>query len=165
MKPLLFTVLFVCAAAVSPARSATFKLPDGKPVVTLAIPDAWKPEEIARGVRGRTADATVYLSAETTKTEKDMNAIIDGSLATLKEHKVSFDNASKKENKFTINGLPADEMLYEGKSEDGGPTTVSVTFVSLRDGVLVFTYWASTDGEKKHGKEISAIVQSVRALK
>ena len=86
--------------------SATFKLPDSAPAATIVIPDAWKPEAIEKGVQAQTADNDVYLSIEATRTEKDMNAIIDGTYAMLKEHKVILDMAHKKEDKFQINGLP-----------------------------------------------------------
>lgn len=164
MTKLPLAILFASMVASSSAFSATFKLPDDKPVVSITIPDSWKPEEIEKGVQGQTADSDVYLSVETTKNEKGMNAIIDDTFNMLKEHKVTLDTENKKENKFDLNGLPADELLFQGKDEDG-PTVVSITFVSAKDTVLVFTYWASPEGDKKHTKELSAIVQSVKAIK
>ena len=164
MTKLPFAVLFAALAASSSAFSATFKLPDDKPVVSITIPDSWKPEEIEKGVQGQTADSDVYLSIEITKSEKGMNAIIDGSFSMLKEHKIDLKKGGRKENKFDLNGLPADELLFQGKDEDG-PTVVSITFVPVKDTVLVFTYWASPEGDKKHTKELSAIVQSVKAIK
>ncbi len=164
MSKLPLALVLASLLAGSPAFAKTFKLPDDKPVVSLTIPDSWKPEEIDKGVQGQTEDSTVFLSAETTKSKEDMGTIIDETFAMLKEHKVVLDNDSKKENKFDINGLPADELLYSGKDEDGA-TSVSITFVTVNDTILVFTYWASPEGEKKHQKEIASLVQSVKAIK
>ena len=34
------------------------------------------------------------------------------------------------------------------------PTMVSLTFVTIRKAAVVFTYWASVDGNKKHQAEL-----------
>ncbi len=169
MKPcfavgVMVAVLFSGLVAVGPpALAGTFKLPEKKPLVSLTIPDSWKPEMIDKGVEGQSADGGVFLSAEITRTEKDMNSIIDDTLAMLKESKVTLSKASRKETKSYINGLAADELLYEGKDERG-PTTVSITFVSVKDAVLVFTYWVTPEGEKQHEQELNALVQSIKAV-
>ena len=164
MKRRSLAALAVSLLAMSSAFSATFKLPTSTPAATITIPDAWKPEAIDKGVQAQTDDNDVYLSIEATRTEKDMNAIIDGTYAMLKDHKVILDMAHKKEDKFQINGLPADELVMQGQDETG-PTMVSITFVTTKDATLVFTYWASPEGDKKHSKELAAIVQSIKAIK
>ena len=50
--------------------------------------------------------------------KKGMKAEIDDTFEMLKEHKVVLDESSKKENKFKINDLDAEEMLFQGKDED-----------------------------------------------
>ncbi len=157
-------IVAIMATTATSGVGATFKLPEDRPAVSLALPDAWQPELIDKGVQGQTPDGDVYFSAEITKTVSDMNAIMDGTDAMLKEHKVKLDNASRKESKFDLNGLPADQMIYQAR--DGkGPAIVSITFVSLKDMVLVVTRWTSPGGEKAHQKELTAVVQSIKALK
>ena len=77
-----------------------------------------------------------------------MTAIIDETDAMLKTHKVNLNKINRKDNKFKINGLPAEELLYNGRDEDG-PTMVSITFVTIHKSAVVFTYWASIEGNKE----------------
>ena len=162
MKILSLTVVFALLST-SAAVAKEFKLPEVQPVVSIAIPDAWKPEPIEKGVQGQSADSAVYLSVETTANEKEMAAIIDDTFAMLKEHKAELNRTVKRENKFLINGLPADELLYDGKDQDG-PTMVSITFVTVGKTALVLTYWASTEGTKNHQREVQKILASIKAL-
>ena len=163
MKTLLLAVSFALLGS-SWAVAKEYKLPDARPVATVNVPDTWNPQPIEKGVQGQTADNSVYLSVETTADEKAMNEIIDDTIQVLKEHKVELDHHVKKEHKFLINGLPADELLYDGKDEDG-PTMVSITFVNVGKTTLVLTYWASADGTKKHETEVGKILASIKAVK
>lgn len=164
MKTLsLFAVLSV-SFGLRAGVAKEFRLPDGKPVAAITLPETWKPEVIEKGVQGQTADNSVYLCVETTTSEKEMATIIDDTFAMLKQHKVELDRTVKRENKFLINGLPADELLYDGKDEDG-PTTVSMTFVNVGKTALVLTYWASVDGTKKHQPEVEKVLASIKAIR
>lgn len=159
----LVCLVFAFAAAISAGSAKEFKLPADKPVASIDIPDAWNPTAIQRGYQTQTADQEVYLSIETTSDEKEMSAIIDETDAMLKSHKVVLNKVNRKDNKFKVNGLPAEELLYNGKDEDG-PTMVSITFVTIRKAAVVFTYWASVEGNKKHQDELGKILNSLRAL-
>ena len=161
---LLWSVAFALFTLSPVVVAKEFRLPDAKPVATINVPDSWKPVPIEKGVQGQTADNSVYLSVETTETSAGMSEIIDDTFAVLKEHEVDLDHHVKKENKFLINGLPADELLYDGKDEDG-PTMVSITFVNIGKTTLVLTYWASTDGTKKHQAEVGKVLATIKAVK
>jgi hypothetical protein len=164
IKPLL-AALFACVLVNSTASAKTFKLPDEKSVATITIPDAWKPEEIERGVQGQTPDDALYLAVEVVDSEKGMSALIDETFKMLGEHKVKLDKDSKKEKKFEINGMEAEEMLFTGKDEDG-PTVVSIVFVTPKgkDKVIVLTYWVTASEEKKHQAAVAKILESFKPL-
>ena len=161
--------LLVClslafAAFIFSCAAKEYKLPADKPTVAIDIPDAWTPTAIQRGYQTQTADQDVYLSIEMTSNEKEMTTIIDETDTMLKSHKVVLDKANRKDNKFKLNDLPAEEILYNGHDEDG-PTMVSITFVTVRKSAVVFTYWASVEGNKKHQEELGKILNSLRLLK
>ena len=159
----LLCLLLTFAACVLSCQAKEFKLPADKPTVAIDIPDSWNPTIIQRGYQTQTTDQDVYLSIETTTSEKEMTAIIDDTDAMLKSHKVVLNKVNRKENKFKLNGLPAEEILYNGRDEDG-PTMVSFTFVTVGKAAVVFTYWASVDGNKKHQEELGKILNSLRSL-
>ncbi len=158
----IFTILTVAALSAISANAKTVKVPsDEAPVVSITIPDSWDPEEIENGVAAESEDEAVYLAVVAVAGEKGMAAEIEDTFTMLKEHNVELDQNSKKENKFKINDLDADELLFQGKDEDG-PTAVSIVFVPVKDKVIVLTYWVSTEEEKKHQEEVGAIVKSLK---
>ncbi len=159
----LLPVLLLTAAFVS-ADAKTYKLPDeDSAAASITLPEDWDQEDVENGIGGTSADGAVYISAVVVSSEKGMNAEIDDTFAMLKEHKVELDEKSKKEQKFEINGLEASEMIFQGKDEDG-PASISITFVPLKDKVMVLTYWVSSEDEKKHQEEVGKIVKSIKPV-
>lgn len=158
----LLTVILVAAAASVCVDAKTLKVPNEDfAIASITIPDSWEPDEVTNGVSGTSPDGAVYLSVVGVGSDKGMDAEIDDTFAMLKEHNVTLDQASKKENKFKINDLDAEEMLFQGKDEDG-PASVSITFVPVKNKVLVVTYWVSTDKEEKHSEEVGKILRSLK---
>lgn len=159
------TILSLLAAAAfiaNPAHAKTFKLPsDDSATASITFPDNWDPEEIDNGVAGQSKDDAVYMAVVAVGSEKGMNADIDDTFAMLKKHNVELDQSSKKENKFKINGMDANEMLFQGKDEDG-PAAVSITFVTVKDKLVIMTYWVTTAKEAEHQQEVGKIVNSLK---
>jgi len=156
-----FVILLLFTAALAQAK--TLKVPsDEFPMATIDIPDSWEPEEVNNGVAGTSEDGAVYLSVVAVGNDKGMKAELDDTFAMLKEHDVELNQESKKENKFKINGLDAEEMVFQGKDEDGA-ASVSITFVTIKDKLLVLTYWVSSEEEKKHQDEVAKIIGSLKA--
>ena len=154
MNKLFLSLLALTALAIPLADAKTVKIPSAdEAVVSVTFPDDWKLEEIEGGQGADSPDEHVYISVVAVKNETDMNSQIDDVFEMLKEHEVELDVASKKENKFKINGMDAEEMVYQGKDQDG-PTSVSITFVPVKDKLLVITYWVSTNEEEKHAAEV-----------
>lgn len=144
------------------ARAKTMKLPDDEhPVATITMPDSWEPDEIENGVAGQSDDEAVYLAAVVVNSTKGMDAEIEDTFKMLKEHGVELDQSSKKENKFKVNGADAEELLFQAKDEDG-PAAVSITFVPMKDSVVVLTYWVTTEKEAAHQAEVGKIVASLK---
>jgi hypothetical protein len=116
---------------------------------------------VANGVAGQSPDTAVYMAAVAVGSEKGMDAELEDTFAMLEEHKVMLDRGSKKENKFKLNGSEVNELLFEGKDEDG-PCAVSIAFVPVKDKVVVFTYWVTTSKEKEHQEEVGKILRSLK---
>ena len=158
-------LLALTAFAFVSADAKTVKLPDDSAAVaSITFPNDWKVEEIDGGYGADSPDEHVYMAVVVVDNEKDMNKELDDTFEMLKEHNVELDPESKKENKFDINGLEAEELLYQGKDEDG-PTGVSITFIPLKDKLIVLTYWVTTAQEAKHQATVGKIVNSLKAAK
>ncbi len=162
LKPFFLAGLLIALLGNISTQAKTLKVPNEEfAIASINIPSDWEPEEINNGVAGTSKDEAVYLAVVAVGSEKGLNAEIDDTFAMLKDHKVILDTSSKKENKFKINGLDADELLFQGKDEDG-PASVSITFVPIKDKVIVLTYWVSTNEEAKHQEEVGKIVGSLK---
>jgi hypothetical protein len=162
IKPIL-SLIAVSSLLVAPIFAKTLKLPNDEfPIASISFPDDWEPEDIDNGVAGQSPDSAVYLAAVAVGNEKGMNAELDDTFEFLKEHKVELDKSTKKENKFKLNGVEVDELIYHGKDEDG-PTSVSISFVPIKDKIVVVTYWVTTAKEEKHQEEVGKIVKSLKA--
>ena len=164
IKPLV-TLFAVAALSVVSLHAKTVKLPsDEDAVATITFPGEWDVEEMEGGYGADSADDHVYLAAVVVKDETDMNSQIDDTFEMLKEHGVELDTASKKENKFKINNLEATELLFQGKDEDG-PCGVSISFIPLKNNLVILTYWVTTAEEAKHQATVGKIVNSLKPLK
>ena len=152
----------VCSLIALPAFAKTFKLPsDEFAVASIEFPKDWQPEEINNGVAGQSPDDAVYLAAVAVGSEKGMNAELEDTFDMLKEHKVKLDQSTKKENKFKLNGEEVSELIFHGEDDDG-PCSISISFVPVKDKVVVLTYWVNTEKEKEHQEEVGKILQSLK---
>src|SRR5215211_6326880 len=162
MTKLILSALVAASLGVLSAHAKTMRIPNEESAIaSIDIPDSWDPEEITNGVAGTSEDEAVYLAVVAVGNEKGMDAQIEDTFEMLQEHDVTLDQASKKENKFKINGLDAEEMLFQARAADGD-AAVTITFVPMKDKVVVLTYWVAMEDEKKHKDEVGKIVKSVK---
>lgn len=163
MKKSLLTVLLTISLGLAAAHAKTVKVPNEDfAIASVSIPDDWDvDEDVNNGIGASSEDDAVYLSIVAVGSDKGMNAELDSTFDMLKEHNVTLDEKSKKEQDFKINGLDAHEMIFQGKDEDGA-ASVSICFVPMKDKMLVLTYWVSSEKEKAHQEEVGKIVNSIK---
>lgn len=146
------------------AMAETYVLPNGKPLVSITIPETWESTEIAKGIEASSPDEGVYIAAEIVETNK-VDVAIKEAVKYLIDNGVEIDQASmvKKETKF--GSFDAIEVDWTGKDEDG-PTQVSVSIVILSETKTMFlTYWASPEAGKANAADLNAIAASIVAPK
>ena len=159
------TALAFSAIVVLSADAKTVRIPDAdESVASITFPDDWKVTDISGGAAADSPDEHVYISAVVVKDATDVDAEIDDVFKMLKEHDVELDESTKKENKFKINNLEAEELLFQGKDKDG-PCGVSITFVPVKNNLVILTYWVTTAEEEKHQPTVGKIVRSLKATR
>ena len=157
-------ILATCALFAAPVFAKTFKLPDAEfAVASIDVPGSWSPEEVEHGLEAETKDGEFYLSVVAVGTEKGMTAEIDETFEMLKEHKVKVDASSKKEGKGKINELETQSLTLKGSDEDG-PCTITILFVTIKNKMIVMTYWFTDEDLPKFEKEVMAIQNSLKAI-
>ena len=164
MKTLSLSFFAVAAFIFASSIDAkTIKLPNDEfAFAQITIPDSWEPSEVNNGVEANSPDKAVYISAVGVGSEKGMDSEIEDTFKMLKDHNVDLDQSSKKEQKFEINGVEANELIFKAKDEDG-PCTVSITFVPIKNKVVVVTYWVTTSEEEKNSAAVGKIANSIKA--
>lgn len=145
-----------------PAFGKTFKLPNDEfAIASIEFPKDWEPEEIDNGAAGQSPDTAVYLAAVAVGSDKGMNAELDDTFDMLKHHKVKLDTSTKKENKFKLHGQEVNELIFHGEDEDG-PCSISISFIPIKNKIVVMTYWVNTAKEKEHQEEVGKILNSLK---
>ena len=162
MKTLLTLTAIAFLTTIS-VDAKTFKLPnDDFAVASIEMPDSWNPKEVENGIEGQSPDDAVYMAVVAVGSEKGMNAEIDDIFEMIKKHNVVLDDSTKKENKFKAGAFDATELLFQGKDDDG-PCAISISFVPVKDKLVIITYWVTTAKEKEHQQTVGKIVTSLKA--
>jgi len=140
-----------------------FKLPNDEfAIASVDIPKSWKPEAVEHGVEAQTEDGSFYLSIVAAGTDKGVTADIEATKDMIKEHKVKIDESTEKTGKGKTNGFDTESVTIKGKDEDG-PCTITILLVSIKDKMVVITYWFTDADLDKHLKEVDAIQSSLKA--
>ena len=161
MKNIL-TLAAVLSILAIPAFGKTFKLPNDEfAIASIDFPKDWEPEEIDNGAAGQSSDTAVYLAAVAVGNDKGMNSELDDTFDMLKEHNVKLDPSTKKENKFKLLGEEVNELIFHGEDEDG-PCSISISFIPIKNKVIVMTYWVNSEQEKEHQEEVGKILNSLK---
>lgn len=161
LLPLLLAT--VCLLQSGSLFGKEFELPNADfAIASVKIPANWKPEVVDNGVEAQTEDGSFYLSIVAAGTEKGVDADIKATKDMLKEHKVQIDESTQKSGNGNVNGFPTESVTVKGTDEDG-PCTVTILLVTIKDKMLVFTYWFNDSELSKHEKEVEEIQNSLKA--
>ncbi len=160
MKAIMLAAVLGCSM-MTPCFAKTFELPDENPAVTVTLPNSWKPSEVEKGAEATSPDGETYIAVETA-TAKGMKKLIDEDIDFLSNQGVVVDKSTQQTQDTTANGIPVSFLHWTGKDKDG-PTAVTLGIFGVSDNlVLLMTAWSSPAGDKKHGGELDAILQSIK---
>ena len=82
----------------------TYSLPDDKPFVSIAVPDAWDTDEIDDGIESTSKDGEVYFYVEVTDAD-NVKAAMDEGVKYLQSKGVTLDADSAKDQEGKLNGM------------------------------------------------------------
>jgi hypothetical protein len=160
VKQLLLAVT-LAAALVHPAFAEQFRIPADDPIVTIDVPDDWTVAQIDKGIEASSDDDEVYLAIEGTPM-KGLVELTTDAVRFLGRAGVTVDKSSEKSNEGTVNGFKMNSIGWAGQDKDGEVVIhLMILTITPTKGVL-FTYWASPEGDKEHEEAIRKIIRSVR---
>lgn len=161
MRKLVFAVAaFLWFPLLADANSA--KLTPADTVATLDFPDSWKISNIKRGIEAQSPDQEVYVWAELVPSDE-----VD---AVQKEHDAYFEKQKLTMAKADPVAKDVDgrqwAFIEPQSTWKGKPTLVRYIIINPKvasDKIIVFTYWASPEGDKNYDKEMDGLINSLRA--
>jgi hypothetical protein len=161
MRKLVFAVAaFLCLPLLAEAKTA--KLTPADTVASLDFPDSWKISSIKRGIEAKSPDEEVYVWAELVPSDE-----VD---AVQKEHDKYFEKQKVTMTKADPVAKDVDgrqwAFIEPQSTWKGKPTLVKYIIINPKvasDKIIVFTYWASPEGDKNYDKEMDGVINSLRA--
>jgi hypothetical protein len=160
VKKVMLAVLLAAALA-SPALAERFRIPADDPIVTIEVPEDWTATQIDKGVELSSDDDEVYLAIEGTPM-KGLVELTTDAVRFLNRAGVTVDQSTEKSDEGTVNGFKMNSIGWAGRDKDGDVLIhLMILTITPTKGVL-FTYWASPEGDKEHEETIRKIVRSVR---
>lgn len=157
----LMLAAMVLAALAAPVSAETFKIPDDDPIVTITVPDGWTVTHIDKGIEVASDDDEVYLAIEGTPMKGLVELTVDA-VKFLNRAGVTVDKATEKTDEGTVNGFKMNDIGWAGKDKDGDVLVHLMILTITPDKGVLFTYWASPQGDKDHDKAITSIIRSVK---
>ena len=143
------------------AHAGTMEVRPSEPIAKFTIPDDWKTSRIDRGIEAISKDEEVYFWIESYKPDEFQQIIAEHN-AYWKEQGVTI--TSSDEQKHQENGK---EVMFttEHATWKGAPTVLY--YIEFQLGLpshsnIVFTYWASPDGDKTFQKEVGDVLASLK---
>ena len=162
-KHLLLTFALILTGLVATASAGSYKLPKDEPIATVTFPEGWKVEASDESLDASSSDDEIYINIEFNDAES-LEGAIEESFGYLKKNKVKIDKATEKKTEGELNGLKVVNFDWDGEDSEGKcKISLAVLGVTPKKALLLL-YWASPEGEKKHQKELDAILSSIKPL-
>jgi hypothetical protein len=143
------------------AQAGTMEVRPDAPIATFTIPDSWQTSRIDRGIQAISKDEEVDFWIETYK-PSEFQQILAEHDAYWKEQGVVI--SSREQKSETQNGQT---MMFtiEHATWNGKPTVLYYVEFKLAlpsQSSIVFTYWASPEGDQTFRKEVGAVLSSLK---
>src|SRR3984893_4179657 len=154
--------ILVAFAAIADAK--TIKIPEGKPVISVNVPDSWEPEATDKGIAIESPDKIVTVFFEVTSA-KGVEELIDENVDWLmKDQKVEIDRESQSEKDFKNGDINWSRISWDGKNEEFGPATVGFLMTKAGNKIFNVTYWITKKDHEKQMPALDKILSSVKIL-
>jgi hypothetical protein len=153
---------FLCVALVTPALSATHKVPAEDPIATIQIPDKWRSKEVGEGVQATSPDGGVSLLVIPVERNKVAESMGEAMRYLRGRDGITVQSDSVKREQGKLNDMETTKVSWQGKDRKG-EVKISFTIVSIAEKQpLLVAYWGSPEAEKKHEAELNKILQSIK---
>jgi hypothetical protein len=153
---------FLCAVLVTPAFSATHKVPADDPIATIQIPDKWQSKEVGEGVEATSPDDALHFLVIPVEANKIAESMGEAMRYLRNRDGITVKSDSLKQEQGKLHGMETRSVSWQGKDMKGD-VKIRFTIVSIAEKQpLLVAYWGSPEAEKKHEAELNKILQSIK---
>ncbi len=139
------------------------KIPEGEPSANITIPDKWTVKTVGEGVETTSPDGAVHflVTPGERKVAESMGEVMRYIRAT---GGMTVDPASLKRDDGKLNGMDVKNVSWNAKDKKG-EMRIRYHIVSMPPKrPLLLVSWASPEAEKKHERELKAMLQSFKKI-
>ena len=135
---MLKVAISICVLLATPAFSATHKVPEDEPIVTIEIPDDWPTKEVGESLQATAPGDPVHILVVPPEGSKVAETMGEAMRYIRNTGGIVVRADSIKKEPGKLNGLDTQQLSWEGKDKNGD-VKIQFTIVSLaqRKSVLV----------------------------
>jgi hypothetical protein len=153
---------FLCAVLVTPAFSATHKVPADDPIATIQIPNKWQTKEYEERVEANSPDGAVHFLVMPVERNKIAESMGEAMRYLRNRDGITVKSDSVKHEQGKLSGMETRTVSWQGKDMKGD-VKIRFAIVSIAEKQpLLVAYWGSPEAEKKHEAELNKILQSIK---
>jgi len=157
-------LLALCALGLFvPVMAEDYKLPKKDPVFTVEIPEEWTVTHSGETIDAFSGDEAIqlWLTVDDAATLDDS---VEVAMDYLVESGVEIDADSQEDNEGEINDMEISGLSWDA-TDEAGACRVALSFIQIGgEKVVTLLYWGSREAEKKHGKDLETILESMQSL-
>ena len=154
---------FLCVALVTPALSATHKVPADDPIATIQIPDKWQSKELGEGVEATSPDGAVCFLVVPAEANKVAESMGEAMRYLRGKNGITVKSDSVRREQGKLNEMETRKFSWQGKDMKGGDVEIRFTIVSIvQNKRLLVAYWGSPKAERKRETELNKILRSIK---
>jgi hypothetical protein len=153
---------FLCAVLVTPAFSATHKVPADDPIATIQIPDKWKTREIGESVEATSPEGAVCVLVVPVEANKVAESMGEAMRYLRSKGGITVKSDSVKQEQGELNGMQTRNVSWQGKDKKGDVQIRFAIVTMPENKPLLVAHWGPPDAEKKHEVELKEILQSIK---
>ena len=157
-------VIPACVLLVAPAFSATHKVPEEEPIITVDIPDQWQTRELGESILATAPGDAVHLLIVPPEGTKIAETMGEAMRFIRNSGSIVVKAGGIKKEREKINGLETREISWDAKDNKGN-VKIRFAILSLAERkMLLVACWGSPAAEQKYEAALKRILQSVKKV-
>jgi hypothetical protein len=154
---------FLWAILITPAFSATHKVPADDPIATIEISDKWQTKQLGEGIEATSPDGGVSFLIMPVEGRKVAESMSEAMRYLRGKNGITVKSDSVQREQGKLNDMETRKFSWQGKDMKGGDVEIRFTIVSIvQNKRLLVAYWGSPEAEKKRATELNKILQSIK---